>query len=147
MTVKVNGQDQLFGAQPESYFALEREWKDRDRVEVSMPMSLHIYHAADLKNYVAIMYGPIVLAGEFGTEGVPNPAEARDQNDFNKVPDPQISVLCTDNENAGAWLKPVPGHPLTFQTVGVGKPNDATMIPLYAVRHERYTVYWKMGMQ
>jgi DUF1680 family protein len=145
MVVKVNGQQQPSTAQPESYFAIKREWKDNDRVEVSMPMSLHIHHAADLKNYVAIMYGPIVLAGEFGTESVPVPAEAHDQNHFNKVPDPEIPVLSTDNEDASAWLKPVVGAPLTFKTFGVGKPNDATMIPLYAIRHERYTVYWKMG--
>jgi DUF1680 family protein len=145
MVVKVNGKEQPFSAKPESYFAIQREWTDNDRVEVSMPMSLHIHHAADLKDYVAIMYGPIVLAGEFGTKGVPVPAEAHDQNQFNKVANPEIPVLSTGNEDASAWLKPVSGAPLTFKTVGVGKPNDATMIPLYEVRHERYTVYWKMG--
>ncbi len=147
MVVKVNGQEQPFNAQPESYFAIQREWNDGDRVEVSMPMSLHIHHASDLKNYVAIMYGPIVLAGEFGTEGVPVPTEARDPNHFNRIPNADIPVLSTDSEDAGTWLKPVPGAPLTFKTVGVGKPTDATMIPLYAVRHQRYTVYWKMGTE
>lgn len=147
MVVKVNGQEQPFNAQPESYFAIQREWNDGDRVEVSMPMSLHIHHASDLKNYVAIMYGPIVLAGEFGTEGVPVPTEGRDPNHFNRIPNADIPVLSTDSEDAGTWLKPVPGAPLTFKTVGVGKPTDATMIPLYAVRHQRYTVYWKMGTE
>jgi len=101
-----------------------------------------------LKNYVAIMYGPIVLAGEFGTEGVPIPPEAaKDQNHFNKTPNVEIPVLATDSDDAGKWLKPVAGEPLTFRTVGVGKPNDATMIPLYSVRYQRYTVYWKMTAQ
>jgi hypothetical protein len=147
VTVKVNGEVQPCNAKPESYFALEREWKDNDRVQMLMPISLQVHHAADLKNYVAIMYGPIVLAGEFGIEGVPIPAEARDQSQFNKVPNVEIPVLSTDNDDASAWLKPVAGEPLTFRTVGVGKPNDATMIPLYAVRNERYTVYWKMAAQ
>jgi len=147
ITVKVNGQVQPCSAPPESYFALERQWKDGDRVEMQMPMGLHLHHAADLKDYIAIMYGPIVLAGEFGTEGVPIPSEAKDQSQFNKVPNVEIPVLSTDNDDAGAWLKPVAGEPLTFRTVGVGKPNDATMVPLYAVRYERYTVYWKMTAQ
>jgi hypothetical protein len=147
VTVKVNGAAQPFTARPESYFPIAREWKDGDRVEMLMPMGLHIHHAADLKNYVAIMYGPIVLAGEFGTEGVPIPAQAGDQSQFNKAPNAEIPVLSTDNEDASAWLKPVTGEPLTFRTVGVGKPNDATMIPLYAVRNERYAVYWKMAVQ
>ena len=47
----------------------------------------------------------------------------------------------------GERLKPVAGQELTFQTTGVGKPVDATMIPLYEVRHQRYTVYWKMGTE
>jgi hypothetical protein len=145
ITVKVNGQEQPCSVPPESYFALKRQWNDNDRVEFSLPMSLHVHHAADLNNYVAIMYGPIVLAGEFGTEGVPTPAEAHDQNHFNKVPNPQIPDLVTNSDNAADWLKPVPGAPLTFQTIGTGQPNNVTMVPLYAVRHQRYTVYWKLG--
>jgi hypothetical protein len=146
-TIKVNGQVQAGEVKPESYFAITRQWADGDRIEMSMPMSLHIHHASDLKDYVAIMYGPIVLAGQFGTEGVPDPAEARDPNKFNRVPNIPVPVFATDNEDASAWLKPVAGEPLTFKSEGVGKPEDATLIPLYAIRHERYTVYWKMGSQ
>src|SRR5262249_39544735 len=38
--------------------------------------------------------------------------------------------------------KPVAGKPLTFQTSGLGKPNDVTLIPLYKTFEPRYTVYW-----
>ncbi|HMB95096.1 MAG TPA: beta-L-arabinofuranosidase domain-containing protein, partial [Tepidisphaeraceae bacterium] len=145
VSVKLNGEEQHITAESESYLTLDRLWKDGDRIEYSTPMSLHIHHAADLKNYVAIMYGPIVLAGDFGTSGVPNPAETKDQNHFNKLPRPEVPFLATTNENVADWLKPVPGHPLTFQTIDVGQPADATMIPLYAIRNERYTVYWKIG--
>ena len=147
VNVKINGEVVQTAATPQSYLMLHREWNDGDRVEYSMPMSLHIHHAIDRENYVAIIYGPIVLAGEFGTDGVPSPADARDQSQFNKLPRPEIPALATDNEDASTWLKPVPGHTLTFQTLGVGKPADVTMMPLYAIRNERYTVYWRMGTQ
>jgi hypothetical protein len=58
---------------------------------------------------------------------------------------PAPPFLSTDDENVADWLKPVPDQPLTFETVGVGRPGEMTLIPLYAVMHERYTVYWKMG--
>jgi hypothetical protein len=147
VSVKINGQLQKTPAPPESYLTVNRLWSNGDRVEMSMPMSLHLHHASDLKDHVAIMYGPIVLAGEMGHENMPTTQEARDQNDFNRVPRPQTPFLSTDDENVADWLKPVPGKPLTFQTTGVGNPAEVTMIPLYAVLHERYSVYWKMGTQ
>jgi hypothetical protein len=143
--VKINGQAMDVKGEPESYLAIDREWKDGDRLEVSMPMSLHLHHASDVKNHVAIMYGPIVLAGEMGRENMPPTQEAHDQNQYNRVPRPSPPFLSTDDENASDWLKPVAGKPLTFETTGVGRPIEMTLIPLYAVMHERYTVYWKMG--
>ena len=78
-----------------------------------MPMSLHLHHASDLKNYVTIMYGPIVSAGEFGHDDMPVTQEARDQNQFNRVANVTVPFLATGDENAQDWLKPVPNKPLT----------------------------------
>ncbi len=147
VSVKINGEMQKVDASPESYLTLNRKWSNGDRVEMSMPMSLHLHHASDLKNHVAIMYGPIVLAGEMGHDKMPPEQEARDQNVFNRVPRPSPPFLFTDDENFSDWLKPVAGKPLTFQTTGVGRPEEMTLIPLYEVQHERYTVYWKMSTQ
>jgi hypothetical protein len=43
--------------------------------------------------------------------------------------------------HAAAWLEPVKGQPLTFQTVG--QKNATTLIPLNQIFGERYAVYWK----
>jgi DUF1680 family protein len=143
ITAKINGQAQPNDAQPQSYLTLDRQWKDGDVLELTMPMSLHIHHASDLPNYVAVMYGPIVLAGELGTDHLPTTQEAGDQNHFSRVPKVAVPVLATDSDDVSSWLKPMNGEPLTFTTIGVGKPDQVTMIPLYAMHHERYTVYWK----
>src|SRR4029077_5978405 len=90
VTVKINGEAVESAAAPGSYVTLQRECKDADRVEYSMPMSLHIHRAADMADSVAVMYGPIVLAGEFGTDGVPSPPQARDQHEFNRLPRPEV---------------------------------------------------------
>ena len=42
---------------------------------------------------------------------------------------------------AAAWVEPVKGQPLTFQTVG--QKNATMLIPLNQIFGERYAVYWK----
>jgi len=41
-------------------------------------------------------------------------------------------------------VKPVPGSPLRFHTVGIGRPQDVSLAPFYQVFDQRYTVYWKV---
>jgi DUF1680 family protein len=146
VTIRVNGNVEPTKGIPESYEAITREWTNGDRVEIAMPMSLHLHHAADLADNVAVMYGPIVLAGDLGTKNVPNPPEAKDQNHFNEAPRVVPPELATQSEDVESWLKPVAGIALTFRTDGIGKPEDVTMMPLYEIHRQRYTVYWKMGM-
>ena len=70
--VTINGEKQNVKSTPESYLTLSREWKDGDKIAVRLPMSLHLRPARDKKNLTTIMYGPIVLAGELGTKGMPS---------------------------------------------------------------------------
>jgi hypothetical protein len=55
-------------------------------------------------------------------------------------PIPVPAVATSANDPAG-WLEPVPGEPLTFQTVG--QARKISLIPLYKLFGERYAVYWK----
>ncbi len=41
-------------------------------------------------------------------------------------------------------VRPVPGSPLTFETAGIGRPRDVTLVPYHRVHHERYNLYWKL---
>ena len=59
-------------------FTLDREWRNGDTVEIQLPMKLHTESLPGTTNEVALLYGPIVLAGELGTNNMPN-AFARDQ--------------------------------------------------------------------
>ena len=55
---------------PGSYLTLNRTWKEGDRVEVRLPMSLRIETLPGDDTQQAVMYGPLVLAGRLGTEGL-----------------------------------------------------------------------------
>jgi len=111
-------------------------------MEIQLPMKLHSEPLPGTTNIVALLYGPIVLAGELGTNGMPNPY-ARNQRDFVKVTDPKVPVFVADQNSFLDHIKPT-GEPLTFRTKGLGQPNDVTLIPFYRLQHQRYSVYWNL---
>ena len=54
------------GLPPSSYVEITRPWKAGDTVEISLPKSLRFEPTADDKQVTAIMWGPLVLAGDHG---------------------------------------------------------------------------------
>jgi len=52
-----------------------------------------------------------------------------------------IFAKSAEEIRAAAWVEPVKGQPLTFQTVG--QKNATMLIPLNRILGERYAVYWK----
>ena len=141
--VSINGRKQKIESVPGSYFMLDREWRDGDTVKIKMPMRLHVEFLPDSTNEAALLYGPIVLAGELGTNNLPDPL-ATTQTQFNNVPDPAAPMLVTTAGSLLQRVKPVSGRPLTFRTRGIGRPQDVTLEPFYQIHRQRYTVYWKL---
>ena len=144
-TVKVNGKKASLKNKPGSYIVLNRKWKKGDVIEVNFPMTLQLIPTNDDPTKVAIAYGPIVLAGEMGTEGMISPAPFSDPKKYNdyynydyKVPAGIVSQLKLDRKNLEDFIKPVAGRPLTFKTVKEG----IILKPLFNTHRERYVVYW-----
>jgi DUF1680 family protein len=137
--VKINGAVLPAFASPSSYLSLNRSWKTGDKIELSLPMGLHIDSMPDNQTIQAAMYGPLVLAGRF--ERVAKEMSYGDYEpkpgDEKKVPD-----IVADASQPTAWIEPDPKQALTFHTLGQSQP--LTMVPLYKVIHERYAVYWKV---
>jgi DUF1680 family protein len=143
MKISINGRKQKIASVPGSYFGLDREWHDGDTVKIRIPMRLHTEFLPDSTNEVALLYGPIVLAGELGTNHMPVPLAAT-QNQFNNVPDPAAPAFVCSAERLLKHVKPVSGRPLAFRTHGIGRPQDVTLIPFYQIQRQRYSVYWKL---
>src|SRR6201999_4567558 len=64
--VKINGKPIEAMASPGSYLALSRQWKNGDRIEMTMPMHLRVEAMPDDPSMQAFLYGPLVLAGDLG---------------------------------------------------------------------------------
>ena len=142
MAMRINESDIAITDRPGSYVTLQREWHDGDRIGITLPMNLHIETLPNTPNQIAVMDGPIVLAGNFGGDKIENDY-AKDQLDFAKVSDPPVPVFVGEPADILNHITAVPGKPLTFITNGLAQPNDVTLIPLYQIQHERYTIYWR----
>lgn len=54
----------------------------------------------------------------------------------------QVPGIAASGDSAG-WVEPVKGETLAFRTAG--QPSDVSLVPLYKLFDERYTVYWKVN--
>lgn len=129
MTLKLNGKP-VAGSETETGFvSIEREWRAGDVLEVALPMGLHLAPMPDNPGRVAVMYGPLVLAGELGKVG----------SETGPVP-----VFLPENRPLERWIQPVPDQPLTFISHKAGLPEDIVFKPFYAVHGAYYSVYFDL---
>ena len=143
--VKINGKACEASASPSSYLAIDRTWRNGDRIEVALPMALRLERLPDRPDVAAVVYGPIVLAGRLG--GGEALTKEKVYGPYGPEGEP-VAVPILDIKPAAPvedWLKPVAGAPLAFRTEGVGKPGDVTLVPFYKLFGERYSIYWQIG--
>jgi len=138
-TVKVNGELLPMFSSPSSYLIIDRVWKSGDKIELSLPMSLHTTPMPDNENVQALMLGPLVLAGTFGeaTDEERRGGGEGQKPKLYKVPDIKI-----DPSRPAAWVEPETKGANRFRAVG--QSEAFPVIPLYKVDRERYAVYWNM---
>jgi DUF1680 family protein len=135
LEVKVNGKTAKLKAAPGSYAAINRRWRTGDKIEVRIPMGLRLEAMPDNPKRAAILYGPIVLAGDLGPIEKKASASA-------VVDDYDLPVLLTGVKPLKRWLVRMEDRPLGFETYNVGRPHDVELIPFYEMHHRRYGVYW-----
>jgi len=161
--VKINGKALEATAAPGSYLTISRVWKTADRIEMELPMRITVEKMPDDHSIQAFLYGPLVLAGDFGADGLtpnmvvgpnsprvrwPRPAGEANGNGGGRGSRggpqlPQVDFsLKASNADPAAWIKPA-GKPLTFQTTGQAK--DVTLVPINTIFDRRYVIYWQVS--
>jgi DUF1680 family protein len=152
--VKLNGRELEATAEPGSYLTLDRTWKTGDRIDLEMPMRLTVEAMPDDPNLQAFLYGPLVLAGDLGNEGLTEqmiigpqgPAVRRPDGPLANPNRPMLEAIVVPLHAAGSdpasWIKPAE-KPQTFRTVG--QKRDVTLSPLNKMFDRRYSVYWEVS--
>jgi DUF1680 family protein len=140
-TVKVNGQPVNGLSEAGSYIELKRRWKNGDRVAVTLPKRLRLEPLPDNGRVAAILWGPLVLAGDLGADAESDEAATKAKRAWQPL---AIPSLVAAERPINEWLKAVPGRPGTFRSDGVGRERDVEMLPFYRLHHRAYSVYWDM---
>lgn len=140
-TVSVNGHVIKDLPKEDSYVEIDRTWKKGDTVKLVLPKTLRTEPLPDNPNLIAIMWGPLVLAGDLGPER--NWEEERKARRAGTAEAP-APVFVTADQSIEKWLKPVAGKPATFRTTGVGLTTDINFVPFYQLPRRRYAIYWDL---
>jgi hypothetical protein len=145
LALRVNGEEQVVSREPGRFMAIERRWRDGDEVAVDLPMHVHCEPLPNAPQFAALLYGPMVLVGRMGTQGVAPGAdlivnERRSGtmlNDQVEVPDWRGTA-----EELVAALRPV--GTARFAATFSGQ-RTVEFMPFHQVAHERYNMYWRLG--
>lgn len=135
MKIIVNGTPQTLHVGKDGYAILNRSWKNKDKIEVVMPMRIHKESMPENPERIALFYGPELLSGDFGNQE-PNPV--------NGVP-----VFVTGDTASHDWIKRTSDtdtlifHPVNVSRfVGSNETPDVVLIPFNQTGDQYYTVYW-----
>ena len=149
LKITVNGIPVEFDAKPESYVAVERNWKKGDEVQILLPMHISIERMPNVPNYIAIMYGPILLGARTGTEDlkglVADDGRWGQIAGGEKLPvDKAPIIIETSLDDLAGKLTPVKDKPLRFTASSLHIVNNANieLEPFYGIHDSRYMIYW-----
>jgi len=150
LVLSVNGTALAVASKPGEFAEIKRPWRNGDKIRITFPMRLTTEPLPHSDKYFALLYGPIVLSGALGTEGLTKYDFWQIANNGNVIrrkslADPNVPALVWASTDAIlARIKPVEGKPLTFRTEGgLMKPCEVNLIPFYQNHFQHYAVYWR----
>jgi hypothetical protein len=141
--VKVNGREADTSAAAGSYVSILRTWKSGDHVELEFPAQVRSEAMPDDRGLQALLYGPLLLAGEVGRPVAESLAIGPEGPNFKKHPPGDIPALRAKSATATDWIQPA-SAPLTFRVTG--QERDITLRPFHTIgAGQPYTVYWRVA--
>ena len=138
------------------YIHITRNWVAGDKISINLPMELRYEVCPNLSDYIAFKYGPILLAAnttngkeklqnEYGGEGRMDHAPGSMAKSLNLTSAP---LLIGDRSKVLERIKKERKKKLSFSIdvsrkgIASYKWNRLTLVPFYAIHHDRYQCYW-----
>jgi DUF1680 family protein len=136
---------------PSTYVSLKRVWAAGSTVEITLPKALRLEATPDDPRVAAIMWGPIVLAGDWGAQrsgrgrgagaagaGAPAPPSVA-----------PVAMLVAAGRPIDEWVKPDAARAANFRTIAIGRvPSDpektweVPLAPFYRTHRRTYSLYF-----
>lgn len=130
------------------FVCMKRKWKKGDQVKISMPMHAYIKPMINVPQYVAIMYGPILLGMKTGTEDmrglIADDSRFGQYAGGKKLALDEAPILLPKHlDDIAKNLKPVPAKPLHFKlATHMENTIDGELQPFFEIHDSRYMMYW-----
>lgn len=130
------------------FVCIKRKWKKGDQVKISMPMHAYIKPMINVPQYVAIMYGPILLGMKTGTEDmrglIADDSRFGQYAGGKKLALDEAPILLPKHlDDIAKNLKPVPAKPLHFKlATHMENTIDGELQPFFEIHDSRYMMYW-----
>ncbi len=143
--IKINGKKLETGASPSSYISIKRIWNTGDKLEFTLPMSIHTWAMPDNPSRVALLYGPVVLAVALGDEAMTDFTRRGIGHDCYRINRETAAIdvpaIVTGQRDWTKQIEVVKDAPLTFRTKGLGVPHDFVLKPFFKLYGERYSLF------
>jgi len=149
LRLAVNGTPQPVDAAPGSYAIVARTWRTGDTLTVDWPLRVRTEPLPGSSEWIAVLWGPIVLAGELGTAGLEGVDLSRthDYKPTRTMPVEDVPVFVGSPADVATRVRRVSGPRLAFRTDGLARPHDVSLAPFYQVHGQRYAIYWRLVAQ
>lgn len=148
----INGESADVGTPPQSYAVIDRTWQDGDRVEVRLPMSVGVEPLPHLDHYVALTYGPVVLAAATGAEDLDGLVAGDARMDHVAsgplLPLNEAPMLVCRSDEIASLVDRLPAEGLAFRFTGGVQPErygSLRLVPFHRVHDTRYQIYWRQA--
>jgi hypothetical protein len=111
-------------------------------------MQLYTEELPGHPDVVALLYGPIVLAGKFGSEGIEAGGDLiANERTYGDVLNRPVDVPAWRGRphDFPKSILASSEKPLAFQARGFEHGREVELVPYYSIAHERYNLYWSVS--
>lgn len=144
-TLHINGEEVVPLVDADGYWTIDREWGQRNTIDLRMPMNVYVEKLIGSEKYVALLYGPYVLAGRMGKEMLPKTFwSTMDNTARNEIVMTNIPDFTGQADSISRYVRPIAKSPLRFEIHKKGFEN-IVIEPFYKIHFERYSVYWPIS--
>ena len=139
--------------QPSTFVELTRRWKNGDRIQLSLPKTVRVEPTPDDHSIAAIMWGPLVLAGNLGPR---REGRMRTSDESAELPTgpSAVPMLVAAGRPVSEWVVPSGDRAGNFRAQQVarvpsapGAASDVNLTPFYRTQERTYSVYFDVVSQ
>ena len=142
-TLIINGKAEQLLLGNDGYWMIDKVWNRKNRISLQLPMHTYTEHLIGTGRYVALLYGPYVLAGRMGKENLPSTFWGKMNNTaMNKMDLSKVPVFNIPATQIPDHVEPVFERGTLRFNIHLKGFENVVLEPFYKIHFERYAIYW-----